>query len=102
MSIRADLLHYFEEHPDKNVFLKELEKAFPDLTAKQIQQGVYQLYHTGMTDSLIVVQNGQIWKFNKNEKIDGETAITILQETPKGSVIFQWGEAIWIAKKVED
>lgn len=103
MSIKADLQHYMETHPDKNVFLKDLEKEF-NLTKQQIQSGMYQLVHLDNTH-IDVIQNGQIWKFISAESVtkeDGDTVITILQETPKGSIIFQMNESIWIARKVED
>lgn len=99
MSIKSDVMYYFENHPNEKVFLKDLAASL-ELEEKQTQTATYQLYKVDGFP-LEVIARGSCWIYKPADTTRG--VMYIIGQTQKGSTILEDDEGtLWIAKRFEE
>lgn len=100
MSMKSDVMYYFENHPNEKVFLKDLA-AHLELEEKQTQTAVYQLYKVDGFP-VEVIARGSCWIYKPSEE-NTRGVMYIIGQTQKGSTILEDDEGtLWIARKFEE
>ena len=97
MSIRSDVQHYFEKHPNEKVYLKDLA-AHLELEERPVQSAISHLIRDDY--ELETVARGQCWIYKPNNKAEKE--VNVVGETKKGSLIIEVDGTLWIARKFEE
>lgn len=103
MSIRSDLMYYFEQHPDKKHWRKDLAGEL-DLTEQQIQSA---MYHVAGEPGYEILTQGQCWIYRPEKdgdagKADAENIIIgeIIKAMPDGVQLVEWDGELWACRKV--
>jgi len=97
MSIRADVQHYFEKHPNEKIYLKDLAASI-EHEERPVQSAISHLMRDGY--ELETVARGQCWIYKPNNEASQD--ITVVGKTKKGSLILDIDDVLWIARKFEE
>lgn len=100
MSIRSDLMYYFEHHPNEKVYLGDIAGEL-QLVDRQAQQGIYMLIKSGY-EGIEVVAAGQCWLYKPPVAQIDKLQMTVIGFTNKGSRLLEDEEGeLWVARKLD-
>lgn len=103
MSIRADIMQYFEKHPNEKTYLNELTDELGHEDTRPVQSGIYAVIRNNLLPGVETVVRGQCWIYKPDSTLTGGHSMRVIGETQKGSRILEDEESVlWIARKFED
>jgi hypothetical protein len=102
MSIRADLIRYFETHPNEKLWAKDIAPEL-QLTEKQVKQEANNLIRGEKLPGLEVAVRANAWIFRQAPDEEGPSgSLTVVKELSDGSLVCEDSEAhLYRAYKLE-